>query len=110
MSFLLFWPQTAAEYSVSTGLSQGLLKLILPLAVVALVKPQIKTRNSKKCEKIKGFAENGKSKNYCIQSRVFLIKSGDIEGKVSGNAPSKSQVQPGALEGDQFLTLYLCAL
>lgn len=66
---------TSESSCVSTGLPQGPLKLILTLVVIASVKPQIKTRR-KKCEKIEGFAENGKNKEDCSQSRVSPDKIG----------------------------------
>nr|XP_009682768.1 PREDICTED: peptidyl-prolyl cis-trans isomerase C [Struthio camelus australis] len=58
-----------SSYVMNTILIQGSPKLILLPTVADSVKPQIRRRRCKKCEKSKGFAENGKSKN-CSQSRA----------------------------------------
>lgn len=50
------------QLCVSTGLLWGQLQWILPLSVTASVKPQVKSRRSKKCEKIGALAENRKNK------------------------------------------------
>lgn len=80
---------------MSTSFLQGLLKLILPLAVIPSVKPQIKTR-SKKCEKIEGCAEKQKKQGELQPAQCLLVKSGNVEGKISGNAPLQTQMQPNS--------------
>jgi len=51
-----------------------------------------------------------KARSTAARAEHFLIKPGDAEGKVGGNAPLQALTQPDSLEGDQFLTLHLHAL
>lgn len=93
----LYWalpPIFTSEIScVSTSFLQGVLKLVLPLAVIPSVKPQIKTRR-KKCEKIEGCAEKQKKQGELQPAQRLLVKSRDVDGKVSGNASLQTQMQP----------------
>lgn len=58
------------QLCMSTGLHWEQLKWIIPLPVIASVKPHIKSRRSKKCNKVGGLDENGRIKEDCSQSRV----------------------------------------
>lgn len=60
--------------------------------------------------KLKDFLKMEKARRTAARAEYLLIKLGDVEGKVTGNAPLQAQMQPDSLEGDNFLTLYVHAL